>query len=109
MAYFIVEFQGGRVQRVVLDKSPVVLGRGAGCDLQIVDPKISRHHCQLVEHEGQWHLEDLGSRNQTWMGLQPIDDVILGDGDQFCIGGTHFTFRSEPGPADIPPELPDGS
>jgi pSer/pThr/pTyr-binding forkhead associated (FHA) protein len=95
MPYLIVQHPGGRNQRILLERSPLVIGRGASCDLQVVDAKISRRHCQLSEHDGQWHLEDLGSRNKTWMGLEAVDNVLLSDGDQFRIGRTHIVFRTE--------------
>ncbi|MBN1344018.1 MAG: FHA domain-containing protein [Phycisphaerae bacterium] len=109
MPYLIVQHPGGRVQQIQLTKSPTVLGRGIGCDLQIIDPKISRRHCQLVEHEGQWYLEDLPSRNQTWMGMQAVDQIVLADGDQFHIGGTYLIFRTEDDPTKLFENSPDWS
>ncbi len=109
MPYLIVQFRGGREQRVPLDKNPTVLGRGAGCDFQINDPKASREHCQVSEHEGQWTLQDLDSRNQTWMGLQPITEVLLSDGDQFRIGATHIVFRADDDPTQVFEDKPDWS
>ncbi len=120
MPYLIVQFKGGREQRVELNKSPTVLGRSASCDLQVIDEKVSRKHCQLAEHEGQWYLEDLDSKNHTWIGLEPVSQVILAAGDQFRIGGTHVTFRTDESQPEAPnvdspassddtlPEMSDG-
>jgi len=105
MPYLIVQFKGGREQRVELSKSPMVLGRRASCDLQVIDEKVSRKHCQLCEHEGQWYLEDLDSKNHTWMGLERVSEVILATGDEFRIGSTRVTFLT----GKIPPEAPDGA
>jgi len=106
MPYLIVQFQGGFSRRVEVEKSPTVLGRGTSCDVQIVDDKVSRRHCQLSELEGQWHLEDLDSRNQTWIGLEAIEQTLLADGDQFRIGQTQIVFRTEEDPTQAFEEPP---
>lgn len=102
MAYLRLQFEGGRTQRAALDKKLVVIGRSSSCDLQVVDDKISRQHCQVTQHQGQWSLEDLGSRNKTWMNDQPVDQVYLFDGDQFRIGRTNIEFRIKDSPAQTP-------
>ncbi len=109
MPYLIVQFHGGREQRFELTKSPFVLGRGSSVDLQIIDKKISRQHCQLAEHDGVWHLEDIPSRNKTWMGLSSVDDVTLSDGDQFRIGETYVIFRDTEDPTETFDQTPDWS
>ncbi|NNF17211.1 MAG: FHA domain-containing protein, partial [Gammaproteobacteria bacterium] len=40
-----------------------VVGRDAGCGLQIVDPMVSRRHAKFDLVGGRWKIEDLGSAN----------------------------------------------
>ncbi len=101
MAYLIVQHQGGRDQEFPLTKSPTILGRAASCDLQVVDPKVSRQHCQLEQRGPHWYLVNIKSRNNTWMGKQAIDEVLLIDGDEFRIGGTRLVFFSETNPTEV--------
>ena len=43
------------------------LGRGADCDLRFDHDTVSRRHARLlVDEQGQWTLEDLGSSNGSW-------------------------------------------
>jgi len=97
-AYLLVQFAGGRVQRVELNKNPMVLGRHVTCGFQVIDRKVSRRHCQVTYAQGQWFLEDLKSKNPTWMGSEIVVKTPLNDGDQFRIGSTYITFRSEEDP-----------
>ncbi len=56
--------EGGRTRREV-DKEKLVVGRGAGCDIHLPDPRVSRQHCRIeVRGEELW-IEDLGSRFGT--------------------------------------------
>lgn len=107
MAYLILQFEGGWARRVALNKDLIVIGRSASCDVQIVDDRISRRHCQVSQHEGQWILDDLDSRNKTWVGLQPVDQLVLTDGDEFRIGGTYILFRAGEMPSDDSAEQPN--
>lgn len=56
--------EGGRTRREV-DKEKLVVGRGAGCDIHLPDPRVSRQHCRIeIRGEELW-VEDLGSRFGT--------------------------------------------
>src|SRR5690625_3221868 len=43
----------------------VVVGRGAGADLVLTDPQLSREHLQVRDRGGRVRLRDLGSVNGT--------------------------------------------
>jgi pSer/pThr/pTyr-binding forkhead associated (FHA) protein len=77
--------------RVAIGNAPVVIGRGAGVDLQIVDPTVSRHHCLLWRAGGRCWIRDLGSRNQTRVNGRAEHVVELVEGDVVVIGQTALT------------------
>ena len=56
-------------QRIVDLSDTVVIGRDEGCDLRITgDHLVSRRHAQTKrDSDGSWILEDLGSRNGTFV------------------------------------------
>jgi len=55
---------------------------------------VSRRHARLRISSGQAVLEDLGSRNGTFvMGERLAGPAHLGDGDEFRLGSALFTFR----------------
>ena len=68
--------------------SPVNLGRGLDNDLVINHPRVSRHHAQLQQREGQWWLIDLGSANGTAVNDLPVSEMILQPGDVISLAAS---------------------
>lgn len=72
-------------------RDSVVIGRGTDCDVVIQDLKASRRHCQLSRKEDGFLLEDLGSRNGTYVNGQKISaPILLKANHTFQIGDTMF-------------------
>ena len=44
-----------------------VIGRSTKCDVSIPDRFLSRRHARLFKKDDQWLIEDLGSRNGTFI------------------------------------------
>lgn len=72
-----------------------LLGRGTDCDLRMVDPGVSRHHCELRVEDGQVVLADLGSTNGTLVNGQPMRHVVLTDGTSVTLGRTTLIFQQD--------------
>jgi transcriptional regulator with PAS, ATPase and Fis domain len=83
---FLVVRRGGAVTVVeVFDGEAVSFGRSADCRVVIDETKVSRQHARLQRAGTTITLEDLGSRNGTWLngrrleaGAHPVSggDVI---------------------------------
>jgi len=71
--------------------SSVVLGRGSGCDLQIDDDSVSRRHAFVrIEQDEVW-VDDLSSRNGTWVnGVLITQPKRLAHGDRLGVGTCEF-------------------
>jgi DNA-binding CsgD family transcriptional regulator len=71
--------------------SNVVLGRAAGCDLQVDDDSVSRRHAFLrVERDAVW-VDDQASRNGTWVnGVRITEPKRLAHGDKIGVGTCEF-------------------
>lgn len=41
------------------------------------DPRVSKQHCAIIRKGGRLYLEDLGSKNGTYLNEERVDDVIL--------------------------------
>ncbi|MFW5750596.1 MAG: protein kinase domain-containing protein [Planctomycetota bacterium] len=68
---------------------PVVIGRDRdAARLVIPDPQTSRAHCAIKPEDGALILEDLGSRNGTYVNKQRIERHRLQPKDIITIGGT---------------------
>lgn len=83
--------RGQPVGRDVPDRKSIVIGRGLDCDVVIKDSKASRRHCQLRREGGLFILEDLGSKNGTFVDGQRITAAVtLKPSQSFLVGDTLF-------------------
>lgn len=70
-----------------------LLGRAPEAVVCIASAKVSRRHARITVREGSAQLEDLGSRNGTFVGrLRIAGPVTLGDGDEIAIGPAVLVF-----------------
>ena len=73
----------------------MVVGRGQ-CDVVLVDPEVSRRHALVTATAGP-AVEDLGSRNGTWLNGQRITGAHrLRSGDELRFGNTVWLVREGP-------------
>jgi DNA-binding winged helix-turn-helix (wHTH) protein len=80
---------------VPLEDGENVFGREEDARVRIDSPGVSRRHARVVIHDGQASLEDLGSKNGTFLGERRLDaPAILADGDVFRLGREIFVFRT---------------
>ena len=77
----------------VIGRARLTLGRKTDNDVLIPDPLASKVHADLLEENGRFFLEDLGSRNGTYMGKRRVEGrVSLSDVDGVRIGNTYLVF-----------------
>ena len=75
-----------------------VLGRSPECDVVLEVAAVSRRHVILSEEGGQFFVQDLGSRNGTYInGTRVGDRAPLKGGDQMLICDILFEFLNEEG------------
>ena len=73
----------------------VVIGRDRDlAQLVIPDSQVSRAHCVLTNQEGQASIEDLGSRNGTWLNGNKIKKEGVKPGDEIVVGGTRILIKN---------------
>lgn len=71
-----------------------VIGRERVADVWIGHPSVSREHARITVSGESARIEDLGSRNGTWRGLEPVaSPVLLADGDEIRLGTVVVTYR----------------
>lgn len=76
---------------------PVTLGRGDGCVVRLMHSKVSRTHCRINYENGFYSVEDLDSKNGTWVNNRRIHKAILFHHDRITVGGAEFRFVLEGG------------
>ncbi len=79
--------------RVVPVRDGIVIGRVAGCDCVIDDPKASRRHARVVVEAGVVEIEDLESSNGTMLNGKPVTRRLMRSGDEVQIGKTVIVYR----------------
>jgi pSer/pThr/pTyr-binding forkhead associated (FHA) protein len=81
----------------VVPDAPLVVGRQLDCDLVIRDPLLSRRHFRISrDAEGEYLLEDLGSKNATFLNARQVQaPERLHYGDRIVAGDTVLRFLLE--------------
>ena len=74
-----------------------IIGRGEGAHLRPSSDLVSRHHCGITVEDGQVIVEDLGSRNGTFVnGEQLTGSHLARSGDTIRIGRLQFELVVDP-------------
>jgi DNA-binding winged helix-turn-helix (wHTH) protein len=74
-----------------------VLGRAPDAAVWIDAPGVSRHHARIVISGGRATVEDLASKNGTFVRDRRVGaPLVLCDGDQIRLGSVVITFRIPP-------------
>jgi pSer/pThr/pTyr-binding forkhead associated (FHA) protein len=81
----------------VINRERTVIGRGEQCDLHLDDPLVSREHCAItVDGECNFFLEDLDSKNRTYLNKKPVKKKRqMFYGDRLIVGSTILRFFLE--------------
>jgi transcriptional regulator with GAF, ATPase, and Fis domain len=89
----LVALAGPMLDAVIPLQAPEIsIGRGAGNQLCISDPVLSRQHCTISCRNGEFLLRDLGSRHGTSVNGVPVREQLLNHGDQLELGSSVFAF-----------------
>lgn len=69
----IVRWQDGDGEQSVAFVEDFFLGRASDCRVRFYDPLVSRKHARIFHANGDWQIEDLGSRNGTRIDGRSIE------------------------------------
>jgi hypothetical protein len=73
-------------KRIFVEQPALLLGRDDECDVVIAERQVSRHHARIRLEGERYVLEDLGSKNGTFVNGQELHDPHpLKDGDEIQI------------------------
>ncbi len=82
----------------------MVMGRHPNCQIVLDNAAVSRHHAQILESHGHFYLEDLRSRNHTYLnGTRVEGRAEIQDGDEIKVCDVGFLFQVQGTPAEDPP------
>ncbi len=83
-------------RQIVLLEGSNVIGRAPDSTVRCEAPGVSRHHARILVASGVATLEDLESKNGTYLRGQRVTSARLADGDEVRLGNAILTFRLEP-------------
>ena len=73
-------------RRWPMDRGSLTIGRGEECEIVLPDRQVSRKHVRVVREDDGFYVEDLGSKNGTYVNGMPVRDrVKLQDGDEIQV------------------------
>jgi signal transduction histidine kinase/ActR/RegA family two-component response regulator len=83
----LVMMTGPEVGRKYTIDFPAVLGRSDSATVTVEDDEVSRQHARILFLDGEFLIEDLGSRNGTFVGNEPVRTArLLHYGDCIALG-----------------------
>ncbi len=86
-------------REIGLEEGENLIGRTDDCAVRIDSPRVSRHHARILVKDGAASIEDLGSKNGTFVAKQIVHEPTpLADGDEVSVGSAVFFFRKGYGP-----------
>src|SRR5512136_678497 len=75
-------------------KDELTIGRAEDNDLELLDPKVSRHHARIAREGTTYVVTDLGSANGTLIDGVPLTGShTLQHGERITIGDAELTYR----------------
>ncbi len=91
----VIRAGGGRVgESFTVRGERMSIGRRPDSDVFLDDVTVSRDHALLIRRGDDWHLDDCGSLNGTYVNRQRIDSQRLREGDEVQIGKYKLTFHA---------------
>lgn len=81
------------LRRIRVDRLPFTIGRSQDNMLVLDDLCVARKHCRIVEKEGAYVLEDVGSANKIFVHGQITEQVRLEDHLSLYIGNVEFVVE----------------
>ena len=82
----IVKGKMNGCRKVLSEGMRVIIGRESTCDFVLPDPMLSRQHCVVDVKNNKARIQDLKSRNGTFVNGKKIDKQILENNDKIRLG-----------------------
>jgi pSer/pThr/pTyr-binding forkhead associated (FHA) protein len=94
-ATLVIRSGGGRAgETFPLHGDRLTVGRRPDSDIFLDDITVSRDHAVIVRRGDDYHLDDCGSLNGTYVNRSRIESHRLTDGDELQVGKYKLAFLS---------------
>lgn len=75
-----------------VDGRPITVGRGRACDIHLMEPSISRVHCEITARNGSIRCVNRSATGVTLVNGKPVDEAVLKPGDELAVGTCAFVL-----------------
>ena len=104
-----VETPDGEAFQHRSDSSELTVGRSSDANLSLADRFLSRIHARFVERDGAWWIEDMGSRNGTFLNEDRVKEAaIVKTGDAIRLSGCILRVQPDEVHSDPSTDWGDG-
>jgi transcriptional regulator with GAF, ATPase, and Fis domain len=76
-----------------LERDGISIGRDPSNGISLLDALVSRRHCLICREQQGFRLQDLESRNNTFINGVPVKERDLAHGDQIRVGNSVLVFQ----------------
>jgi DNA-binding response OmpR family regulator len=92
--------------RWALETDVLTIGRSADCEIALPERAVSRYHARVRRMQDRYLIEDLGSKNGTFLNGAPVhgstplqdgDEIQIAQNIKFLFVGTEATVPLQPG------------
>jgi pSer/pThr/pTyr-binding forkhead associated (FHA) protein len=96
----------GKREELRFTSPEIVIGRHPSCEWVLANETVSSRHARMVYHHDQWWLEDMNSRNGTFLNGSALDaPAVLADQDEVRCGQVSFSVKFDDGLEEIKNEI----
>src|SRR5215475_8686888 len=98
----LIQYPDGQMKNVPLTGGRLAIGRSSAAELCFPeDSGLSRQHFAFEPEGDDWAVQDLGSKNGTFVNNIPLRGrLILKPGDRVTAGHVEVVYAPDAAPAD---------
>ena len=101
MLRIILKFNNTVLKELKIDQDEIIIGRDTGNDIQIDNIAVSREHARIIKGPNYYFIEDMSSKNGTFVNGKKINKKFLKEDDEITIGKHSLQNVLEENPAKM--------
>jgi pSer/pThr/pTyr-binding forkhead associated (FHA) protein len=101
MLRIILQFNNTVLKELKIDQDEIIIGRDTGNDIQIDNIAVSREHARIIKGPNYYFIEDMSSKNGTFVNGKKINKKFLKEDDEITIGKHSLKIVLEENPAKM--------
>jgi pSer/pThr/pTyr-binding forkhead associated (FHA) protein len=101
MLRIILKFNNTVLKELKIDQDEIIIGRDSGNDIQIDNVAVSREHARIIKGPNYYFIEDMSSKNGTFVNGKKINKKFLKEDDEITIGKHSLKIVLEENPAKM--------